>query len=36
MCANIKALLHDIEESFKVGYLYLYSDTFIELPITTG
>ena len=36
MCANIKALLCDIENSFKVGYLSQYSDTEIELLITTG
>ena len=36
MCTNIKVLLHDIEESFNVEYLCQYSDTEIELLITTG
>ena len=36
MCANIKALVCDIEDSFNMGYLCQYSDTEIELPITTG
>ena len=36
MCANIKALLCDIEDSFNMGYLCQYSDTGIELLITTA
>ena len=36
MCANIKALLHDIEDSFNMGYLYQHSDVGFELLITTG
>ena len=36
MCANIKALLCDIEESFNMGYLCQYSGNDIELLITTG
>ena len=36
MCANIKAMLHDIEDSLNEGYLWQYSDTEIELPITNG
>ena len=36
MCTNIKALLCDIEDSFNMGYLCQYSDTEIELLITTG
>ena len=36
MCANIKALLRDIEDSFIVGYLCQYSDKGFELLITTG
>ena len=35
-CVNIKALLRDIEDSFIVGYLCQYSDTTIELLVTTG
>ena len=35
MCANIKALLGDIEDSLNVGYLCQYSDIGIELLITT-
>ena len=33
---NIKALLPDIEDSFKAGYLCEHSGTEIELLITTG
>ena len=36
MRTNIKALLHDIEESSNAGFLYQYSDTEIELLITIG
>ena len=36
MCANIKALLRDIEDSFNSAYLCQYSDTGFELLITTG
>ena len=36
MCANIKGLLCDIEDSFNVGYLCQYSNTGIELLNTTG
>ena len=36
MCAIIKALLHDIEDKFNAGYLCQYSNTEIELLITTG
>ena len=36
MCANIKALLHDIKDSFNAGYLYQYSDKGFKLLITTG
>ena len=36
MCSNIKALLHDTEDSFNPEYLCQYSDTGIELLITTG
>ena len=36
MCANTKTLLCDIEDSFNVGYLCQYSDTGIELLITTA
>ena len=36
MCANIKALLHDIEDSVYAGYLCQYSDKGFELLITTG
>ena len=36
MCANIKALLCGIEDRFNMGYLCYYSDTEIELLITTG
>ena len=35
MRANIKALLCDIQESFNMGYLCQYSNTDIELLITT-
>ena len=36
MCANIKALLRDIEDNFNAGYLCQYSDLGFELLITTG
>ena len=36
MFANIRARLHDIEDSFRVQYLCQYSNTEIELLITTG
>ena len=36
MCANIKALLRDIEDSFNVGYLCQYSDKGFKLLTTTG
>ena len=36
MCANIKALLCDIEDSFNVGYLCQYSDKGFKLLTTTG
>ena len=36
MCANIKALLCDIEDSFDVGYLCQYSDKGFKLLTTTG
>ena len=36
MCANIEALLSDIEDSFNAGYLYQYSDKGFELLIATG
>ena len=36
MCANVKTLLHDIEDSFNMGYVCQYSDTGFELLITTG
>ena len=35
MCANIKALLHDIEDSFNTGYLCQYFNKGFELLITT-
>ena len=35
MCANIKVLLRDIEDTFNAGYLSQYSDTAFELVITT-
>ena len=33
MCANIKALLHDIEDNFNAAWLCQYSDTEIQLLI---
>ena len=36
MCANIKALLRDIEDSFNAKYLCQYSNIGIELLVTTG
>ena len=36
MCANVKALLHDIEDNFNARYLCQYPDTGFELLITTG
>ena len=36
MCTNIKKLLRDIEDSVNIGYLCQYSNTRIELLITTG
>ena len=35
MCANIKALLRGIEDSFNKEYLRQYFDTGFELLITT-
>ena len=36
MCTNIKVLLCDIKDSFNVECLCQYSNTEIELLITTG
>ena len=36
MCANVKALLRDIEDSFNVKYFLQYSDKRFELLITKG
>ena len=36
MCANNKALLRDIEDTFNAAYLCQYSDKGFKLLTTTG